>query len=155
MATTREVIDDFLRQRRIAVVGVSREERDFSRVMLRAFKERGYETVPVNPRATELAGEPCFASVRQVAPPVDGVLVMTGPDMSEAVVRDCLASGVTRVWLYRSGGRGAVSEAALALCRESGVAVVPGACPLMFLPGAGLVHRAHAFARRLLGRHPH
>ena len=154
MATTREIIDDFLRQRRIAVVGVSREPRDFSRAVLRAFNEHGYETVAVNPRATELAGAECFASVREVRPAVDAALVMTAPGMTEAVVRDCLAAGVRRIWLHRGAGRGAVSEPALALCREAGVAVVPGACPMMFLPHAGLAHRVHALVLRLLGRYP-
>ncbi len=155
MATTREIIEDFLRQRRIAVVGVSREPRDFSHAVMRAFNERGYETVPVNPRATELAGEECFASLKEIEPPVDAALVMTAPGMSEAVVRDCLDAGVKRIWLFRGAGRGAVSEPALALCREAGAAVVPGACPMMFLANAGLIHRVHALVLRVLGRHPH
>lgn len=155
MTPTREAIDDFLRQRRIAVVGVSREPRDFSRAVLRAFAERGYDTVPVNPRATELGGEACFASLREVAPPVDGVLVMTPAGVTEGVVRDCLAVGVKRIWLHRGAGRGAVSKTALALCREAGVKVVPGACPMMFLDKTGFAHKLHGFVLRAMGRFPH
>jgi hypothetical protein len=70
------------------------------------------------------------------------------------VVRDCAATGVVRVWMHRGAGRGAVSPAAVAFCREHRIAVVEGACPFMFLPGTALVHRAHGFLARLVGRHP-
>jgi predicted CoA-binding protein len=45
---TRAAIDDFLGCRRLAVVGVSRDDEDFSRAVFRAFTGRGYEAVPVN-----------------------------------------------------------------------------------------------------------
>jgi len=89
-----------------------------------------------------------------VSPAVDGALLMTPPAATEQVVRDCVEAGVARVWMHRGAGRGAVSPAAVAFCRERGIAVVEGACPFMFLPGAGLVHRAHGALARLFGRHP-
>ena len=39
----------FLATRRFAVVGVSRNEKDFSRYLLRELLARGYDAVPVNP----------------------------------------------------------------------------------------------------------
>ena len=47
-----------------------------------------------------------------------------------------------------------MSEAALALGRERGLEIVAGACPYMFLPGAGAIHRFHGFVLQLLGRKP-
>ncbi len=79
---------------------------------------------------------------------------MTLADRSEEVVRDCIAAHVPRVWLHRASGAGAVSERAVALCRESGIGVVPGACPLMFLPATGLPHRIHGWVQRLTGTYP-
>jgi predicted CoA-binding protein len=49
----KQAIDSFLSCRRIAVLGVSRNPRDFSRSVLRAFVERGYDAVPVNPNGGE------------------------------------------------------------------------------------------------------
>jgi hypothetical protein len=46
-------------------------------------------------------------------------------------------------------GPGAVSAAAVELCRLRGIRVVEGECPYMFLPAAGFFHRAHGFLRRL------
>ena len=54
--TERQLIDDFLAQKRIAVVGVSRNPRDFTRTMFNEFIRRGYDAVPVNPNAAEIDG---------------------------------------------------------------------------------------------------
>ena len=147
-------IADFLARRRIAFVGVSRDEKDFSRGLFRELRRRGYDAVPVHPHAASIDGERCFARVQDVSPPVDGVFVMTPAASSERVVRDSAEAGVRRIWLHRGAGAGSVSPAALALCRERGISVVPGACPYMFLPETAFFHRLHGGLLRLLGRHP-
>ena len=48
---SKQAIDSFLSCRRIAVVGVSRDPKDFSRAVFRAFVERGYDAVPGRTRA--------------------------------------------------------------------------------------------------------
>lgn len=151
---SKQAIDSFLASRRLAVVGVSREAKDFSRSVFRAFVERGYDAVPVNPHGGEAEGRPCARSLREVAPPVEGALLLTPPRATLEAVRECAETGVRRVWLHRGAGQGAVHPEAVALCRERGIEVVDGECPFMFLPGAGFVHGAHRFFRRLAGRLP-
>jgi predicted CoA-binding protein len=151
MSTRATLANDFLARKRLAVVGVSRDPRDFSRGLFREMLRRGYDLVPVNPAGGTIEGLTCARRVQDIAPPVDGALVMTRPAQTEDVVRDCAAAGVGRVWLHRGVGPGAVSEAAVAFCREKGISVVEGECPFMFLPGCGFVHRAHGFLRRLTG----
>jgi hypothetical protein len=56
--------------------------------------------------------------------------------------------------MHRGAGRSAVNPVAVSYCRDHGISVVGGACPFMFLPGAGLVHRTHGFLARLFHRHP-
>ncbi|HUI40671.1 MAG TPA: CoA-binding protein [Terriglobia bacterium] len=151
---TRQNIDDFLAQRRLALVGVSRNPKDFSHTMFVELRRRGYDMVPVNPNATEVDGVQCFARLQEVAPPVDGALVMTPADQSEGVVRDCAQAGIGRVWLHRGAGTGAVSWEAVNFCREQGMSVVAGFCPYMFLPKAAFFHRAHTFFMKLGGSYP-
>jgi len=79
---------------------------------------------------------------------------MTPPAATDAVVRECAEVGLRRVWMHRGAGRGAVSPAAVAFCREQGIEVVDGACPFMFLPGTGFGHRVHRFFLRLAGHFP-
>ncbi len=154
MPTDLGTIEDFLGQKRFAMVGVSRDPKDFSAALFQELRKRGYDIVPVNPKVSEVMGLACFARVQDIQPPVDSALLMTKPEVTEAVVSDCAAAGIRRVWMYRAGGKGAVSEKALAFCRDHGIQVVPGQCPFMFLPGAGGIHKFHGFIRKITGRYP-
>jgi uncharacterized protein len=71
MASKRS-IESFLSCRRIAVVGVSREARDFSRSVFRAFVERGYDAVPSTRTAGRRRAGPFARRLQDVSPPVEG-----------------------------------------------------------------------------------
>jgi predicted CoA-binding protein len=148
---SKRAIDSFLACRRLAMVGVSRNPRHFSRTLFRAFLDRGYDVVPVNPNGGEIEGRPAVASVSAIEPGVQAALLVTPAPASAAVVRECAAAGVARIWLYRAGGEGAVSPEAVRAARERNLELVDGACPFMFLPGASFFHRAHGFFHRLGG----
>jgi len=147
-------IEDFLAHKRIAMPGVSRNPSDFSAKLFEELCRRGYDMVPVNPAATDVQGRQCFARVQDIHPPVDAALLMTPPAATETVVHDCAEAGIRHVWMYRAGGKGAVSPVAIAFCRERGMQVVPGQCPFMFLPDAAAFHRFHGFIRKITGRYP-
>jgi hypothetical protein len=127
--TALETIEDFLAQKRIAMIGVSRNPKDFSAALFQEFRRCGYDMVPVNPKVPEVMGQPCYARVQDIQPPVDGALLMTKPEITDEVVTDCAAAGIRRVWMYRAGGKGAVSLKAVAFCQEHGIQVIPGQCP--------------------------
>jgi uncharacterized protein len=149
-----ERIQDFLAQHRIAIVGVSSRPAEFSRLLFRQFLERGYQVVPVHPEAQEIEGQPCFARIQDVRPPVDGALLMTSPATTGVVAQDCAEAGVRRVWMFRGAGAGSVNPEAVAFCESRGISVIPGECPLMFLPGGAWFHRIHGFLRKVTGSYP-
>ena len=149
-----ETIEDFLAQKRIAMIGVSRNPKDFSAALFEELRKRGYEMVAVNPNAQEALGQRCFARIQDVQPAVDTALLMTASNVTDSVVSDCAQAGVRRIWMYRAGGKGAVSPEAVAFCHEHGIQVVPGQCPFMFLPGAAGIHKFHGFIRKITGRYP-
>ena len=147
-------IQDFLAQKRIAVVGVSHDTKNFSRGLFRTLRERGYDAIAVNPEVGSIDDAPCFASLEDINPPVDGVLAMTSPAVTDEIVRQCAHLGIPRVWMYRAGGNGAVSPQAVEFCEEHGIKVVPGECLYMFLPQSGWFHRFHGFVKRMSGAYP-
>jgi predicted CoA-binding protein len=146
---TRDDIDDFLRQRRLALVGVSRREKSFTRILFREFLRRGYDAVPVNPASEAIEGRQCFHRVQDISPPVDGALILTAARRTDSVALDCAAAGVPRVWMFRAVGRGAVSKAAVSYCKSKGIRVIPGFCPYMFWKDASFFHRLHGFFVKL------
>jgi len=149
-----ELIERFLAQKRIAMVGISREPNSFSVALFNELCRQGYDVVPVNPKAPSLYGRHCFAQVQDIHPPVTAALLMTSPEVTETVVADCFAAGIAIVWMYGATGKGAVSPHASAFCKAHGMEVIPGQCPFMFLPNVSGIHRFHGFVRKISGTYP-
>jgi predicted CoA-binding protein len=145
---------ELLASGRIAVVGVSRDPKEFSRYVLRELLARGIDAVPVSPVLAEAEGRAASASVRALDPAPDAALVLVAASRGAEAVRDCLGAGVRRIWLHRGGGPGAESDEAIALCRAGGVEPILGLCPFMVLPGAAFPHRLHGWIRTTFGSRP-
>jgi predicted CoA-binding protein len=141
-------IDRFLSGERLAFIGVSRDPKAFANSVYRAFRERGYTVFPVHPRVDEVEGDGCVRSIADL-PDVDGAIVMVPAAAAATVVGECADRGIAIVWLHRGVGPGSVTPEAVEVARSRGLDVVDGACPLMFLPSAGWIHRLH---RAISGR---
>jgi hypothetical protein len=147
-------IVDFLATKRLAVVGVSREPKHFSRGLFREFLAQGYDAVPVNPHAEQIEGHRCFARLADITPPVDAALLMTPPNLAEQAVRECIEANIKRIWVYKPAGDGTTHDRAVDISRKRGFAVIEGYCPHMFLPKAAFVHRLHRFLMKVTGSYP-
>jgi predicted CoA-binding protein len=147
---TRKNIDDFLAQKTIAVVGVSRSLGKFANTAFRELRKKGYRVFPVNPNAVTVEGERCYRRTADIEPRPEAALIITPQAQTEAAVREAASAGIRRLWIQQ----GAESEAALRLADESGAAVVSGDCVLMFAEPAAFYHRLHRWVWKLLGRLP-
>ena len=96
---TQAQITDFLAQKKIAVVGVSRGGKGFGNNALQELKSKGYIVYPVNPHVEVMDGEKCYPSLTALPEPVDGALIVVPPAQAERVVRDAYAAGIHRVWM--------------------------------------------------------
>jgi predicted CoA-binding protein len=154
MPELQEAVDDFLRQRRIAVAGVSRSGAAAANSIYRKLQGAGYEVFPVNPKTDEIDGERCFATLADIPGGVDAVVISTHPDVAPDLVRQCAELGVDRVWMHRSFGQGSVSDEAVALCRERGIRVIAGACPMMYVQPVDVAHRCMRWVLGVTGGLP-
>ncbi len=145
-------INNFLAQKRLAIVGVSRHPQDYTRVVMREFVVRGYEVAPVNPNCTAVEDRSCVSRVGDVAPPVNAALIFVPTDRIGEVVKDCAANGVRHIWIRQQVD--ADAAATLARLRAEGIGVVVGECPLMFLPNAGFFHRFHGMLAKVTRQFP-
>ena len=154
MATLKEAVDDFLAQQRVAVVGVSRDSAQAANLVYRSLRKANYQVFAVNPNADEVEGDVCYHDLKSIPDGVAAAVVATTPDITDAVVRECAEAGVSRVWMHRSFGKGSVSKDAADFCRQRGITVIAGACPMMFLPGADVGHRCMRWMLKLTGGLP-
>lgn len=152
--TSMDAVQDFLAQRTIALVGTSHDEKDFSRVVYAQLRDHGHLMIPVNPGGGDIDGDPVVTSVAELPDGVDGVLVMVAPEHTDEVVEQAIERGIPRVWLFKGAGKGSVTEHAVALCREHGVEVVDGQCPMMFAEPVATFHKVHAFGKKVTHSYP-
>lgn len=147
---SRQVIDAFLGERTLALVGASRCGRKFGNTVHRDLKAKGYTVRVVHPAADTIDGDRCWPTLRELPGKVGGVVVVVPPNQTEKVVREAAAAGIRRVWMQQ----GAESPAAISFCEASGLDVVHGRCILMFAEPAGFLHRIHRGLLKLFGRLP-
>jgi hypothetical protein len=156
MPTLNATIQDFLAQTRIAVAGVSPTRQLTANLIYQKFKTAGYQVFPVHPTAATFDGDPCYPDLASIPGGVDGVVIVTRPQVTDAVVRQCAEAGVKRVWMHQSLFRAgtSVSDNAVAFCRDHGITVIAGACPMMFCAPVDVGHRCMRWMLRVSGGMP-
>jgi len=148
-------ITKFLECKRVALVGVSRKRMHYSRIVLKEFLAAGYDPVTVNPHTPDIDGRRCFAALADIAPPVEAALLLLGTaEATDRAVRECQQAGIRRIWIYKNVHDRAEHEKAMESCRRQNFILIEGYCPLMFLPRANFIHRAHGFFVKLTGNYP-
>jgi len=155
MAKIDNMVQDFLAQKKIAVVGVSDKRDTGCNLNYRKFKDTGYQVFAVNPRISEFEGDPCYPDLKSIPEKPDAVFILASPKVTDQIVQQCVELGVKHVWMHCMMGTKpglvqsmtSVSQDALQVCRENGIQVIPGSCPNQFpKPDFG-----HAMMRGLWG----
>jgi predicted CoA-binding protein len=143
-------VDDFLAQKTLAVVGVSRGGKKFGNAVLKDLKAKGYRTFAINPHAQSIEGERCYTNLSALPERPDGVVTIVPPAATEEVVKQAHAAGIKRIWMQQ----GSESEAAIRYCRDNGMTAIDGECILMFAEPSAFHHRFHRWVWKLLGKLP-
>ena len=141
MSKIDSLVQDFLAQKRIAVVGVSEKRDTGCNSGYRKFREAGYTVSAVNPRLTTFEGAPCYPDLKSIPEKPDAVFILASPKVTEQIVQQCVDLGIKHVWMHCMMGTKpglaanmtSVSQSAVQMCHENGIAVIPGACPNQFL----------------------
>jgi len=154
MTTLPEAVGEFLRGRRIAVAGVSRDARQPANAIYRKLRDSGYEAIPINPNASQAEGVECYPDLASIPGRVDGLIVATHPRVAPSLVRQCSEFGVGRVWFHRSFGQGSVSNEAIRECEARRIQCIVGGCPLMYCEPVDVAHRCMRWFLRWRGRVP-
>jgi predicted CoA-binding protein len=152
------LVQDFLAQKKIAIVGVSDKRETGCNDSYKKFKANGYQVYAVNPRITTYDGQTCYQDLKSIPEKVDAVFILASPKVTEQIVQQCVDLGVKHVWMHcmmgtkpgLAAGMTSVSQSAVEMCKANGIAVIPGACPNQFLkPDFG--HAAMRGMWRLFG----
>lgn len=110
--------------KKIAVVGASPNREKWGWKIYNKLKTLGFEVFPVNSHHSEINGEKCYPSLKDLPLKPDLVITVVPPQVTERVVEECRDLGIKRVWMQP----GSESERAIEFCRANGIEVTYNAC---------------------------
>jgi predicted CoA-binding protein len=115
------------RYKRIAVVGMSKDpQKDAQRIPM-YLKNAGYEIIPVNPTATEIAGMKAYRSLSEVPLNFDIVQIFRPSEAVPSIVDEALKTKAKVIWMQL----GISNEEAAERARMAGRIVVQDRCMMM------------------------
>jgi len=82
----------------IAVVGHSDNPSRTSYQIAQFLRRAGYTVYPVNPTISQIDGQPCYPSLKDVPEPIDIVDVFRRSEYLPGVIDDAIAAGAKTVW---------------------------------------------------------
>ena len=113
----------------IAMVGISPKPNRPSYFAFKYLVERGYNLIAVNPReaGTSILGRHVYASLREVAEPIDMIDLFRASRFAKEVVEEalCLTHRPNVIWMQL----GVRDDQAAAIAEASGLKVVMNRCP--------------------------
>jgi acetate---CoA ligase (ADP-forming) len=129
-------VRSFLNPNSVAVIGASRHRGTIGGEILNNLISRGF-TGPVyaiNPHADTLQGRPAYASIADVAEPVELAVIAVPVTVVNDVARECGAAGVRALLVISAGFGEAGTEGArrqqelLEICRDTGMRLIGPNC---------------------------
>lgn len=114
----------------IAIVGLSPKEDRPSNGVARFLMARGYTVIPVNPGQSEILGQACYASLKDIPVKVDMVDVFRNAADVPPIAADAIAICAKTLWLQLD----IVHEGAAERAAAAGLDVVMDRCPKIEYP---------------------
>lgn len=147
---TKESIDNFLLNKNLAVVGVSRKSSKFGNTIYKELKKKGMNVFGVNPNMDAIEGDKCYHSLKELKGKINGVVNVVSTDKTSEVVKEANEIGVKNIWMQQ----GSESVKAIAYCKEHSINLIQKECILMFVDPVNSIHGFHKWLWKVLGKLP-
>ncbi|MGB8646516.1 MAG: CoA-binding protein [Anaerolineae bacterium] len=122
---TKDEIRKILKENKtVAVVGMSSNPERPSQQVPLYLRAHGYNVIPVNPKATEIAGMKAYPDLLSIPEKVDVVEIFMRAEEVPLVVDQAIKIGAKVVWMQE----GIVNEAAAAAAQAAGLTAVQDMC---------------------------
>ena len=148
--TKQSSVTNFLKNKPIAVVGVSRNKNKFGYIAYKNLKDKQFKVFPVNPNVEAVDSDKCYPNLSSIKENVEGVLLVVPPQQSEQVVKEANNLGIKSIWFQQ----GSSSEQAIKLCEDNNIDYVSGECIMMFSEPVESFHKFHRWIWKIFGKLP-
>ena len=120
--SSKSLEEEILGKKRFAVLGASRDTAKYGYQVYRKIKAAGYTVYAINPNADEIDGDPCYPSLDNIPEPIDCLVAVTPPQVTEDALHLAGRLRIPFVWMQP----GSESNAAYNLAQSAGIQVVSG-----------------------------
>jgi predicted CoA-binding protein len=149
MKVTKAQINNFLEQKRIAVAGVSRNEKKFGNAIFKELKKNQYDVLPINPEAELIDGTKCYKTISELPSDIESLLIVTPKRQTDAILKQAFEKGIKNIWVQQHSETAETSK----LAKESGKEIIFKKCIFMFANPTG-PHKFHRSIVKIFGGLP-
>lgn len=147
----KQSVDDFLKQKAIAVVGFSSHTAQPANHIYKRLADNDYTVYAVNNKASLIGDVKCYKELSEINTPIDGVVLCTPPLSAPEIIKQCIQLNIKHVWMHRSLDQGSYHAAAKDMCLGNGINCITYGCPLMFIE-ADVAHKCIKWFLSLRGK---
>jgi predicted CoA-binding protein len=125
-----ERIAKFLTVPAFAVAGASNDRNKYGCKVYLCYLQNNLRVFAINPNTSTVFGKPAYAGIGSLPERVESVSIITPPAVTERIVDNAIAHGVTSLWIQP----GAESALAIEKAMQAGINVISGGpCILVVL----------------------
>jgi hypothetical protein len=147
--TSKETVNDFVSQKNLAIIGVSRNPKKFGNYIYKELKSKDYNVFAINPNMNEFEGDKVFHSLDQLPSQVDAVLLSIPPAKAKEALKEVAKQGIKRVWLQQ----GSSNKDVIKTCDDLGLKYVSNECIMMYTDPVNSIHKFHRAIWKLIGKY--
>ena len=142
------IISKFINDKKVAIVGVSRNPKKFGHIVFTTLKSKGYEVYAVNPNSTIINDSVVYESLNQIDNSVKNIIVVTNRKDTENIVNQIVESKnkFENVWIHQ----GSETDKAIEMLENHKINYVKGQCILMYTEPNG-IHKFHQVVAKWFG----
>lgn len=127
------VIDQFLADKHLAIIGVSREKNQWGHMLMQSFSKMNYQIYPVNPNAETIDGMRCVADVSLLPKHVKNAIVTLPYQKTKELIMSISNNKLDRMWLPTKGCKtDQAYKELIPILRSKNIDAVYDVCPMMF-----------------------
>ncbi len=146
---TTTTVKELIELKNIAVVGVSRGGKNFGNKIFKDMAEKGFNMYAVNSNGGEWDGVTLYTGLDTLPDPVDAVITVVPPEVTEQIVRQAHDLGINYIWMQV----GSESSDAIRFCEENDIHYIANQCILMYAPPVTGAHKVHSWLWKLFGKY--
>jgi len=115
-----EDINSFLKQKNVALIGVSENKSKFGNAIFKELRTHEYSVYPIHPRLQKIDEVDCYRDIHELPEDVTAIIICTKPENVIDILVKSVQKGIRYVWLQQ----GAESSEAITFAKENGMTCI-------------------------------